>query len=101
MNNKQLIRTLYSCGMGTFACYYSDFNDKLALDSDLQKMLLRSSHAYTQNSAKIKVRSARLIINRSRGIEALRRVANASTKKVAHDGVSIARKLLKQLGESW
>jgi len=101
VNNKQLKRILYSCGMGTFAKHYDMFINRSMSDLDLQKMVLSSGHANTQYSAKIKVRSARLIINRSKGIEALRYVANASAKKVAHDGVNIARKLLRQLGEPW
>jgi len=87
--------------MGTFASYYNNFIDKSVSDLDLQMMLLKAGHVNTHNSAKIKVRSAKLIINRSKGIEALRYVANASAKKVAHDGVSAAKKLLKKLGESW
>ena len=101
MNNKQLIRILYSCGMGTFSVFYGKFIDKSISDLDLQKALLKAGHANVQYSAKIKVRSARLIINRSKGVEALRYVANANAKKVAHDGVNIARNTLKRLGESW
>ncbi|MBT4668421.1 MAG: hypothetical protein HOC17_02645 [Candidatus Ruthia sp.] len=85
--------------MGTFACYYNEFTDKSVSDLDLQKELLKVGHSNTQNSAKIKVKNARYIINRSKGVEALRCVANASEKKVAHDGVNIARKTLIQLGE--
>jgi hypothetical protein len=101
VNNKQLKRILYSCGMGTFACYYNEFTDKSISDLDCQKTLLKAGHANTQYSAKIKVRSARLIINRSKGVEALRRVANANAKKVAYDGVDMARNTLSRLGESW
>jgi len=96
MNNEQLLRLLYRCGMITFAGYYKELHNHSISDSSLQKVLMKNE-GYTENSARIKVRSARTIIKYSRSIDALRLIANATM--ASDETIANARNLLTKLGK--
>jgi len=93
MNDKQLLRSLRSIGMGCFAKYFDSFiNDKVS-DIDLIDAIMKIE-GYKEVGARTRVYGARRIINAGLSIDALNLVV--SSKRTESWVIAKARFLLEQ-----
>jgi|LWDU01.1.fsa_nt_gi hypothetical protein len=95
MNHDELIKEIRRCGMATFITYYSDLNNQNILNKVLIDKLI-DNEGYTKICSMTKIRSARNIIKKSKGRDALLYIASRKGKNAAQNIKLTAVKLLRE-----